>query len=274
MWNSDEKLDAEHIFLRSFPNQVSRRSASLGKSPVERERWSSQEPVHISGWSHPKKITFVLGAHGDQEVLEFSRGSEERSYGMNSIFAQSAAGRERVTDPTSWQAGGQLVPPAPDEDFSQGEEDDSASLDDSPSPWDNLDEDDGVPGVRHDRCFMDAGKFDSPAVIDVRKSPFCSPMVQPPGMEKAVLGMEPLHATPNFEGRAAGFDGQDVSSMSTDDDYGDDSGWRAPDFRVDLGLGLTDSRNGLTEIGPLPPSNLVFASTSSPFLELSLPRAQ
>ena len=293
LWKSEDRIDAEdaaqHDGPRSLLNHASRRSAYFRKGPKEQERWSSQDLVHISGWTNPKKITFVLAAqagHGLHDASEAQRGldSLSLSFSLSPLLPRKeVGGRVKVLDPSAWQAVGESVLREDkmendgewvDEDISPGEEDDSASLDGSPSPWDNLDEDNSVPGVTHDRGFTDAGKFDSPVVVDVRKSPIYSPMTQPSAIDKAVLGLEPgaideLHASAE---NAAGFDGQDVSSMSTDDDYCDDSGWRAmtvraPDFRADLGvtllgLGLPDSRNVLTEIGLPPPSNLALASSS------------
>jgi hypothetical protein len=249
MWKEEDERDgvgAEHSQgTQSSAPYCFRRSACLGKHRKSEERWSTPDPIHLSGWRRPKKITFVLG--------DADSGREEQSL-------QDSA----LEDESNWV----------DDDFSQDEEDDSASLDESPALWDKLDEDDGVPGVKHDRGFMDAGKFDSPAVVDVRKSPMCSPFSQPPAMDKVILGMgagamDDIQGASDFNDKDAGFDGHDVSSMSamsTDDDYGDDKGWCASDFRADLGLGFTDlTRNSLTEIGPLPPTNLSFPSTSLAF---------
>ena len=219
-----------------------RRSACLGKHRNGEERWSPPDLVHLSGWRSPKKITFVLGV----DAPDTGSGREEHGLQDSAL--------EDETPP----------PPPPESDwvddhFSQDGEDDSASLDESPSPWDTLDEDDGVPGVKHERSFMDAGKFDSPAVVDVCKSPMCSPFTQPPAMDKVILGMgdgamHDIQVASNFNGKDSGFDGHDVSSMSamsTDDDYGDDKGWCSSDFRADLGLAFSSNFLSFTELGTI-----------------------
>lgn len=246
---SDEKFGSH---VGSHPLHVMRRSSGEARpTPTGRqERWSSHMPVHLSGWRRPKKITFVLG---QQTGFSFN-STNPRGLGIG------PAGVGGVEFETNFGVG---------DNFEDEDEDDSSSLDNPSSPFTNYDDGDGVAGVKHDRILMDPGSGNrlaphhvgSPAIFSVRKSPLCSPLGQPIELDKVIADMETgamrvedLPDDSDFEGKAAEFIGQDVSSMSSEHGYGEASGWRGADFESDLTLG---SITGITDLGLLPPTDLV-----------------
>jgi hypothetical protein len=171
-----------------------------------------------------------------------------------------------------------------EEDWDESEdvdEDDSSltssHIDDPPS-WTGFDDGDSSLGMKHDRMLpwqhgMHPGNrltdqdFSSPTVsksplirplssaaLSKRASPPISPFVQPRQSDKIITDMGPsavcvdhLPDNSEFEVKEE-FDGNEVSSMSTEQDYGEANSWHGADFQVDLGLGATV----LSLLPPLP----------------------
>ena len=237
LWQKEMMVngDASYAVSQSSPLIFSRRSGVSAMLQGAKERWSSGEPVQLSGWRRPKKITFVLGMPAGPSWQTNLQG----------LTAEQELDMEHENE---WE-----------EDFSEGDEDSSSGLDDAPTSWADYD---GA-GVKHDRGFLDPGSrssahdFGSPAVASIRKSPICSqlsPYAQPRqvdgpdvGMETSDIGGEDLRNDSDFEveDKAGEYHSHDMSSMSmssmsTEQDFGDASCWRSTDLHTDLGMGLTD----------------------------------
>ena len=230
LWQHENVLHAalsEEEGSQTRPLYVTRSLGGRVEHNGAHERWSSEGPVQLCGWRRPKKITFLLTLPPSRHAMGLSSSCARKKF-------HGLAAKEEVKEEEDENV-----------DFSEDEHEDdaSSSLDDGPSPWNNFDDGDGGEGVQHDRGFLDG----SPAVASFRKSPLSkSPLVSPyaqparndrvvPDIENVVVGAEELPDSSDFEDKAAEFDGQDVSSMSTDTEYGEASGWRS-DLHADLGL--------------------------------------
>lgn len=220
--------------LQPRPLYVSRSLGTELKARDAHERWSSEGPVQLCGWRRPKKITFLLTLPPCWQPA----GLPSSSASFQGLASRGEVEEDEYEDEGDFS-----------EDYSEDEDNDSSSssLDDAPSPWNKLDDSDGGAGVKHDRGFSDS----SPAVTSFRKSSLSksplSPFAQPArndrvvvDMETVGIGAEELPDSSDFEDKAAEFDGQEVSTMSTDTEYGESSGWHSADLHADLAIAIAD----------------------------------
>jgi len=242
LWQSEDRaMDIEGHGVgatRSGLTMVSRRSGALAQHAGVQERWSSNGPVQLEGWKYPKKITFVMGVQ---------TGLSLKSAHLPSSGAEMEVGMKK-----EWATA----------DESAAEEDDtSTGFEEPPSPWADCKEEEGDghcgSGVKHDRGVLDSGykfsaqDFGSPALppATARKSPLVSPFARPHRMDGAMVdldesamgGDEGLPSDSDFEDKAAEFDGQELSTMSTEHAYNEPGSWRCADLNADLTI---------TDLGP------------------------